>query len=151
MMRSHGLIRALLVAAAVFIVIAALGAAAPPDAQAVSLPGVDIGIPNPFDVGLPGVSDLVKKVFGFFFKTFFGIEAKVTRRVVEWLVAAPVYTDQAQYAQLNELRAYVSVAAWALTSPRRSSSRTPSGCSASSTEPGIRNRRPAGTPPLQPE
>ena len=54
------------------------------------------GIPNPFDLGLPSPTDLIGKVFEFFFKTFFGIQAKVTQRTVEWLLAAPVYTDQAR-------------------------------------------------------
>ena len=36
---------------------------------------------------------LIGEVFEFFFKTFFGIQAKVTQRTVEWLLAAPVYTD----------------------------------------------------------
>ena len=47
-------------------------------------------------------------------RTFFGIGAKVTRRVVDWLLATPVYTDQGAYAELNQLRAYVTVAGWAL-------------------------------------
>ena len=56
---------------------------------------------------LPDPTDLIAKVFEFFFKTFFGIEARVTRRVVEWLLATPVYTDSRSYAELNQLRAYV--------------------------------------------
>jgi hypothetical protein len=99
---------------AVGVAAVALTALAPSDAQAIDLtPDIGIGIPNPVDA-LPGPSDLVKKVFEFFFKTFFGIEAKVTRRVVEWLIATPVFTDARQYAQLNELRSYVAIAAWAL-------------------------------------
>ena len=53
-------------------------------------------------------------MFEFFFKTFFGIEAKVTRRAVQWLIATPVYTDSGDYAELNELRSYMTVAGWAL-------------------------------------
>ena len=87
--------------------------ASPPDAQA----GIDLtpgfSVPNPFDV-LPSPGDLVGEVFKFFFKTFFGIEAKVTRRAVEWLIAAPVYTDTGDYAELNRLRAYMTIAGWAL-------------------------------------
>jgi hypothetical protein len=112
-MRPRLLTRIVAVATAILAVSAIVGAVVPSDAQAIDLTP-DIGIPNPFDVGLPGPSDLVKKVFEVFFKTFFGIEAKVTRRAVEWLVATPIYTDPGQYAQLNELRGYVSVAAWAL-------------------------------------
>lgn len=67
-----------------------------------------------FDLGLPGPADLVTAVFKSFFETFFGIEAKVTRRAVEWLIATPVLTDSGEYGQLNELRSYVTVAAWAL-------------------------------------
>ena len=73
-----------------------------------------MGLPNPFDLGLPNPTDLIGKVFEFFFKTFFGIQAKVTQRTVEWLLAAPVYTDQAAYGDLNQLRANIEVAAWAL-------------------------------------
>jgi hypothetical protein len=99
---------ALLVATAVM--------AVPSDAEAaVDLtPGFDVGLPNPLDVGIPGPAELVGKVFEFFFETFFGIEAQVTRRVVEWLLATPVYTDRGAYGELNVLRSYVTVAAWAL-------------------------------------
>ena len=87
----------------------------PAPADGTDIPGIRLGIPNPFDLsGLPSPTDLIGKVFEFFFKTFFGIEAKVTQRTVEWLLAAPVYTDQAAYADLNELRANIEVAAWAL-------------------------------------
>ena len=58
-------------------------------------------LPNPFDLGLPSPTDLIGKVFEFFFNTFFGIQAKVTQRTVEWLLAAPVYTDTRAYADLN--------------------------------------------------
>jgi hypothetical protein len=89
--------------------------AAPSNAQAaIHLPGVPVGIPTPFDVGIPGPSDLIGKVFEFFFKTFFGIQAKVTRSTVDWMLAAPVYTDQSAYADLNTLRVNIEVAAWAL-------------------------------------
>jgi hypothetical protein len=82
----------------------------PSPANAAGLPG----IPNPFDLGLPSPTDLIGDVFEFFFKTFFGIQAKVTQRAVEWLLAAPVYTDQSAYRDLNELRSNIEVAAWAL-------------------------------------
>ena len=90
------------------LVLATVLTAAPADAQAA------IDLTPGFDIGIPGPSDLVAQVFEFFFKTFFGIEAKVTRRAVEWLIATPVYTDRGAYGQLNELRSYVTVAAWAL-------------------------------------
>src|SRR5207249_2091246 len=71
------------------------------------------GLPNPFDLGLPDAGDLIGKVFEFFFKTFFGIETKVTQQAVEWLLAAPVYTDTGAYGDLNQLRGNIEVAAWA--------------------------------------
>lgn len=91
-------------------------AAAPPsaDASSINLPGIPVGIPNPLDIGIPGPSELLGKVFEFFFNTFFGIEAKVTRSTVDWMLAAPVYTDQSSYADLNALRENLEVAAWAL-------------------------------------
>lgn len=88
----------------------------PAPAHATDIPGTGIDIPTPLDLlpGLPSPTDLIGKVFEFFFKTFFGIEAKVTQRTVEWLLAAPVYTDQDAYADLNQLRGNLEVAAWAL-------------------------------------
>jgi hypothetical protein len=104
-----------LVAALLTAVVGLVALVSPAPAQAaLGLPGVSVGIPNPFDLGLPSPTDLVGEVFEFFFKTFFGIEAKVTQRTVEWLLAAPVYTDQSAYANVNRLRAYIEVAAWAL-------------------------------------
>lgn len=94
---------------AALIFAAALLAPAPAHAQ-IPLPG----LPNPFDIGLPDPGDLIGKVFEFFFKTFFGLESKVTRRGVEWLLAAPVYTDAGAYGDLNRLRGNIEVAAWAL-------------------------------------
>jgi hypothetical protein len=94
-------------------VAAALSAPAPAQA-AIPIPGIPVGIPNPFDLGLPGPTDLIGKVFEFFFKTFFGIDAKVTQRTVEWLLAAPIYTDTRAYADLNQLRSDIDAAAWAL-------------------------------------
>src|SRR4051794_6597922 len=79
-------------------VLAGVGLGAPADAGAqASVTGVHI--PNPLDA-LPDPADLIAKVFEFFFKTFFGIGATVTRRVVEWLLATPVYTDTGTYAEL---------------------------------------------------
>jgi hypothetical protein len=97
------------------LLLGAVELATPSNAQAaIHLPGVPVGIPTPFDVGIPGPSDLIGKVFEFFFKTFFGIQAKVTQQTVDWLLAAPVYTDQSAYADLNHLRTNIDVAAWAL-------------------------------------
>jgi hypothetical protein len=98
-----------LVLAVVALVLAVPAAA---DAQATV---AGISIPNPLDV-LPGPSDLIAKVFEFFFKTFFGIGATVTRRAVDWLLATPVYTDTGSYPELNQLRSYLTVAGWALFS-----------------------------------
>src|SRR3954451_24260003 len=98
-----------IVLAAAVVVGAALAAPAPAEA-AIHVPGV----PHPFDVGLPSPMDLIDKVFEFFFKTFFGIEAKITQRTAEWLLAAPVYTDTSAYADLNQLRSNIDAAAWAL-------------------------------------
>lgn len=99
--------------ATVALVVVAAAMTSPPAAHAqVDLtPG--FSIPNPLDA-LPDPGDLVGKVFEFFFRTFFGIEAKVTRRAVQWLIATPVYTDGGDYRELNELRTYMTVAGWAL-------------------------------------
>ena len=103
-------------AAVVLVAVLAVSAlVSPPAAQAaIHIPGVGVGIPNPLDLGLPGPTDLIGKLFEFFFKTFFGIQAKVTQRTVEWLLAAPVYTDESAYGALNQLRANIEMAAWAL-------------------------------------
>lgn len=70
----------------------------------------------PFDLGIPDPTDLVEKVFEFFFTTFFGLPAKATRDTIEWLLAAPVYTDTGAFADLNRFRGNIEVAAWALFS-----------------------------------
>jgi hypothetical protein len=103
-----------LLAAAVLVIGAGLLAAPSAAEAAIHVPGIPVGIPNPFDLGLPGPTDLIGEVFEFFFKTFFGIQAKVTQRAVEWLLAVPVFTDPSAYGDLNELRANIDVAAWAL-------------------------------------
>ena len=96
-------------------VTAASALLAPPTAHAaIGLPDLPVDVPNPLDLGLPGPTDLIGEVFEFFFKTFFGIETKVTQRGVRWLLAAPVYTDQGAYRDLNQLRANLDMAAWAL-------------------------------------
>ena len=61
---------------------------------------------------IPGPADIAESVFKFFFKTFFGIEARVTRRVVEFLVAQPVYTNGARYPELAQLRSYITAGSW---------------------------------------
>src|SRR5436190_12865970 len=102
---------ALQVAALVGVLVTGSALMSPEAAHAqIPLPGIS----NPFDLGLPSPTDLIGKVFEFFFKTFFGIEAKVTQRTVEWLLAAPVYTDTRAYGDLNQLRANIDAAAWAL-------------------------------------
>src|SRR5215211_3794488 len=82
---------------------------APPPAGAVDLPDVPDLTPD-----IPGPADLVREMFEFLLKTFFGIEVGVTRRVVDFLVAHPVYSDAARYPELGRLRAYVSAGGWAL-------------------------------------
>ena len=78
-------------------VLFALALLAPTPAAAVELPELPDLTPD-----IPGPADLVREMFEFFFKTFFGIEAKVTRRAVELLVAHPVYTDAARYPELHD-------------------------------------------------
>ena len=56
---------------------------------------------------LPGPGDLVREMFKFLLDTFFGIEADVTRRAVDFLVAHPVYSDGGRYPELASLRGYL--------------------------------------------
>jgi hypothetical protein len=101
--------RAVLVTTIAVLVLLAL---LPASAYAV---GIDLPVVgNPLDLGLPSPTELVGKLFQSFLKTFFGIEAKVTRGAVAWLLATPVYSDSGKYAQLNGVASYVSVAGWAL-------------------------------------
>ena len=102
----------------VFTAVAAAGIVAtlmssPPEAQAQIDLTPGFSVPNPLDA-LPSPGELVGGVFEFFFKTFFGIEARVTRRAVQWLIATPVYTNSGDYGELNQLRSYMTVAGWAL-------------------------------------
>lgn len=99
-------------ATAVVLAIVGAGALLGPSSAdaAIHLPS----LPTPFDLGLPGPSDLIGGVFKFVFKTFFGLEAKVTQGAVRWLLAAPVYTDSNAYGALNTLRSSINAAAWAL-------------------------------------
>lgn len=87
--------------------LALLSLATPTDA--VALPGVPDLTPD-----IPGPASLVKAMFEFLLKTFFGIEAKVTQRVIDFLVAHPIYSDRARYPELNQLRSYVGAGGWAL-------------------------------------
>jgi hypothetical protein len=63
---------------------------------------------------LPGPTDLVRSMLEFLFETFFGLDASVSRRVVEFLVAHPIYSDEARYPDLARLRGYIDAGAWAL-------------------------------------
>jgi hypothetical protein len=77
-------------------------------AAAVALPLPDL-VPD-----IPGPADLAREMFEFMLNTFFGIDADVNRRVVAFLVAHPVYSNEARYPELGELRGYVDAGAWAL-------------------------------------
>jgi hypothetical protein len=77
--------------------------------SAVALPSLPDLTPD-----IPGPADLVRAMVEFLLKTFFGIEATVTERVVDFLVAHPVYSNEARYPELGQLRAYVSVGGWAI-------------------------------------
>jgi hypothetical protein len=93
--------------------LAALGMAAlVAPAPAAAVPGLP-DLPD-LTPDIPGPADLVEAMFEFLLKTFFGIETKVTRRVVEFLVAHPIYSDQARYPELDQLRSYVAAGGWAL-------------------------------------
>jgi len=91
-------------AGALLVVLLAATLALPASAQA--LPDLTPDIPGP--------SDIAEGIFEFFFETFFGIEAKATRRAVEFLVAQPTYTDAGRYPDLNALRTYVSAGGWGI-------------------------------------
>src|SRR5215218_4963929 len=93
--------------AACLFAVALLALAAP--APALALPSLPDLTPD-----IPGPADLVRAMFEFLLDTFFGIETKVTQRLVEFLVAHPIYSDQARYPELNELRSYMSAGGWAL-------------------------------------
>src|SRR5919108_4683880 len=83
---------------------------------ALALPAPALALPSLPDLtpGIPGPADLVRSMFEFMLDTFFGIETKVTRRVVEFLVVQPSYSDEARYPELNQLRSYMSAGGWAL-------------------------------------
>src|SRR5919109_1867587 len=93
--------------AACLVAVALLALVAP--APALALPGLPDLVPD-----IPGPVDLVRAIFEFLLDTFFGVETKVTRRVVEFLVAHPSYSDEARYPELNQLRSYMSAGGWAL-------------------------------------
>src|SRR5215207_2534323 len=92
------------VTAAVMLVALAL-----PSAAVAQLPELPDLTPD-----IPGPADLVRAMFEFLLDTFFGVETSVTRRVVEFLVAHPVYSDAARYPELNQLRGYVTAGGWGL-------------------------------------
>jgi hypothetical protein len=68
----------------VLAVLLAVALLAPAPAAAVPLPELPDLTPD-----IPGPGDLVRAMFEFLLKTFFGIEVGVTRRVVDFLVAQP--------------------------------------------------------------
>lgn len=76
----------------------------------------DIDVPFLPDIPTPDVEDLAGKMVSFLVRELFGLEADVGKRAVRWLIAHPVYTDASAFADLNELRAYVTAGAWALLS-----------------------------------
>src|ERR671914_642627 len=92
-------------------VLLALALLAPASAAAVPLPELPDLTPD-----IPGPADLVRAMFEFLLKTFLGIEVAIQRRVVDFLVAHPVYSDAARYPELGRLRAYVSAGGWAILS-----------------------------------
>src|SRR5918999_1480999 len=92
-------------------VLLAVALLAPASAAAVPLPELPDLTPD-----IPGPADLVRAMFEFLLKTFFGIEVAIQRRVVDFLVAHPVYSDAARYPELGRLRAYVSAGGWAILS-----------------------------------
>src|SRR5918999_4294703 len=105
-MRRLGTSRRLGMALAVLFAVALLARA---PAAAVGLPDLPDLTPD-----IPGPADLVRAMFEFLLKTFFGIEVGVTRRVVDFLVAHPVYSDGARYPELGRLQAYVAAGGWAI-------------------------------------
>ncbi len=64
--------------------------------------------------GLPGPSDVAKDILQWTLETFFGIRADAVTRVLKWLIAFPLYTNDASYAELNDLRVYVTAGAWGI-------------------------------------
>jgi len=82
-------------------------------AATLALPASALALPD-LTPDIPGPSDIAEGIFEFFFETFFGIEAKATRRAVEFLVAQPTYTDAGRYPDLNALRTYVSAGGWGI-------------------------------------
>lgn len=77
--------------------------AAPVSAQALPL------LPD-----LPGPTDVAEGIFKFFFNTFFGIQADATKRVVQFLVAQPVFSDASRYPELGRLHSYMQAGAWGI-------------------------------------
>jgi len=102
--RLSTLSRGTLGALALALALLAAGMVAP--APAMALPDL---VPD-----IPGPADIAEGIFKFFFETFFGIEAKATRRAVEFLVAQPTYTDTGRYPDLNAFRRYVAAGGWGM-------------------------------------
>ena len=83
---------------------------------ALAAPGAALALPGLPDVtpDIPGPADLVRAMFEFLLNTFFGIDADVNERVVDFLVAHPVYSNEGRYPELAQLRSYVDAGGWAL-------------------------------------
>jgi hypothetical protein len=103
--RPHRLVAGIALA----VVLTAALALAWPTAALAQLPDLPDLTPD-----LPGPTDLVRSMLEFLFETFFGVDASVTQRVVDFLVAHPIYSDAARYPDLARLRGYVDAGAWAL-------------------------------------
>jgi len=64
--------------------------------------------------GIPSPQDIVSDIVQWLFKTFLGIDAKIGRRALNFLVAHPIYTDRGDYPELGALRSYVTAGAWSV-------------------------------------
>lgn len=49
--------------------------------------------------GIPSPQDIVSDIVQWLFKTFLGIDAKIGRRALNFLVAHPIYTDRGDYPE----------------------------------------------------
>src|ERR671915_1617411 len=83
-------------------VLLAVALLAPAPAAAVPLPELPDLTPD-----IPGPADLVRAMFEFLLKTFFGIEVAIQRRGGGFLVAPPGYSDAAPPPPPGGARGYV--------------------------------------------